>query len=109
MVASVIRKKCTPYDFGLRKRTYPKNPHDLYLFQSKILHLPVIFAAIIHKVEQRFKLRHVRSTRNRFFDDPFVFKIQATSQLGHPKTLNKKKKKKTLYLYLVDIEKETCS
>ena len=86
VVGTVIRTTCTPYDSGLRKRTYLMNPHDQYLFQSQIFHLPVIFAAIIHKVGQQFKLCHVRSTENRSVEDPLVFQIQATSQLGSPKT-----------------------
>ena len=66
-----LEKHAPSYDSGLRKRTYPKNPY-LYLFQSWILHLPVISATIIPIVEQRFKLRHVGSKKNRFFEDPFV-------------------------------------
>ena len=65
VVGTVIRKTCTPYESGLRKRTYLKNPY-LYLFQSWILHLPVVSAAIIHIGEQRFKLRHVSSSKNSF-------------------------------------------
>ena len=63
-----LEKHAPSYDSGLRKRSYPKNPYQ-YLFQSWILHLLVI---IIHIIEQWFKLRHVSSIKNRFFEDPFV-------------------------------------
>ena len=94
-----LEKHAPSYDSGLRKRTYPKNPY-LYLFQSWILHLPVISAAIIHIIEQRFKLRHVSSIKNRFFEDPFV-----KSKLGHSLAIQNssfRKHRKNLYFETIE-------